>query len=490
MKLEYRDFERILNIGVEMSTQKNRNKLLASILDNGMLITHCDASTLYLLEDNRLVFKIMKTLSMGISRGVDGEPIEDIPPVPMTEANVCAYTAIHREIVNIPDVYHSERFDFSGPKKYDALTGYHTGSQLVIPIENNEGELLGVLQLINALDENGNVIPFDEQYHIIIRSLGSMAAIELTNLSYVEELKAQLHSFVEAFATAVDERTPYNGSHTRKVAKYAGILADYMNRKHEAGECEEAFDEERKEKLCLAALLHDIGKMIIPLRIMNRATRLDEDMERVENRFELLAAYYDADRLRGRLSETEYQKKTTELREELEFIYKINAAGFLKDEDYEHVKSLAGKSYVKADGSVLPYLTEREADCLSIRKGTLTESDRRQMENHAFMTGKILDKVRFQQNYSMVPRWAADHHEFLDGSGYPNHLKAEKIDLETRILTVVDIYDAMTSADRPYKEPMPKEKAFSILRSMAGEGKIELRLVNWLEEALQEQTEE
>ncbi len=208
MRLEYKDFERILNIGIDLCTQKDPNRLLESILENGMKITHCDASTLYLYENNQLVFKIMKTLSMGISRGADGESIEDIPPVPMKEGNVCAYTAIHREIVNIPDVYDSDRFDFSGPKKYDALTGYHTRSQLVIPIENNENELLGVLQLINAMDENGNVIPFDRQYDLIIRSLASMAAIELTNLSYVEELKIQLRSFVEAFEKAIDERTP------------------------------------------------------------------------------------------------------------------------------------------------------------------------------------------------------------------------------------------------------------------------------------------
>ena len=233
MYLEYEDLKKILNIGIRLSTDKDRNHILASILESGMEITNCDASTLYLYEDGRLTFKIMKTLSLGISRGVDGEPITDMPSVPMKEENVCAYTAIRREIVNIPDVYDSDRFDFSGPKQYDALTGYHTGSQLVIPLENNENELIGVLQLINAMDLDGKVIPFSKQYNIIIQSLGSMAAIELTNLTYAEELKAQLYSFVEALTTVLDERTPYNASHTRNVAKYAGILADYISKLHE-----------------------------------------------------------------------------------------------------------------------------------------------------------------------------------------------------------------------------------------------------------------
>lgn len=484
MHLEYSDFKDILNIGIALSTEKNQNHLLTSILENGMRITNCDASTLYLYEDNKLLFKIMKTISMGVSRGVDGELIDDIPPVPMKEENVCAYTAIHREVVNIPDVYNSDRFDFSGPRQYDAITGYHTRSQLVIPLENSENELIGVLQLINAMDDEGNVIPFDEQYDIIIRSLGSIAAIELSNLNYVEALKAQLYSFVEALTTALDERTPYNASHTRNVEKYAALLADHITKMHEKGICEETFDSERKEKLQLAALLHDIGKMIVPLNVMNRATRLDSELSGVDARFKLLKALYEIDMLRGRITEETYTETIAELASDLTFIHEVDSMGFLNDDNYERVHRIASKQHVDENGTVIPYLTGHETECLSIRRGTLTEKDREAMENHVVMTEKILDKVRFNQNYAMVPKWAASHHEFLNGTGYPKHLTADELDLETRILTVVDIYDALTASDRPYKKPMPKEKAFGILRSMAEEGKVELRLVEWLSEAL------
>ncbi|MGN0373966.1 MAG: HD-GYP domain-containing protein [Butyrivibrio sp.] len=486
MKLEYKDYERILNIGIGLCTERDRNRLFESILESGMKITHCDGGTLYIYEDNKLVFKIMKTVSMGINRGADGKPVEDMPPVPMEEKNVCAYTAIHREAVNIPDVYNSERFDFSGPRRYDMLTGYHTQSQLVVPIENNENELLGVLQLINAMDEDGNVIPFDEEYNIIIRSLSSMAAIELTNISYMQELKKLMYSFVEAFATAIDERIPYNGSHTRRVAEFAGILADYITKKHEAGECEEFFDEDRKEKLLLAALLHDIGKMIIPLKVINRATRLDKDMERVDRRFELLASYYEVDMLRGRISQSEYMDKISELKDDLEFIHKVDSIGFLDDEKLMRVKEIGAKVHVKEDGTVTSYLHDKEISYLSVRKGTLNDDDRRMVESHVVMTRKILSKVHFNKNYNMVPKWAADHHEFLDGTGYPDHLRGDEIDLETRILTVSDIYEALTATDRPYKKGMPMDKAVAILRSMAEEGKVEMRLVNWLVEAIQE----
>ena len=484
------ELKKILNIGIKLSTEKNRDHLLAFILESGMDITHCDASTLYLFEDGKLHFKIMKTLSQNISRGVEGEPIDDMPPVPMTERNVCSYAALHREIINIPDVYDNTRFDFSGPKKYDALTGYHTQSLLVIPIENNEEELIGVLQLLNAMDETGNVIPFDAEYEIIIRSLGAQAAIEITNLKYVQEVKRQLRSFVEAMSTAIDERTPYNGSHTRKVAEYAGMIADYINQQRQMGKTDEYFDEERKDKLELAALLHDIGKMVVPLSVMNRATRLDREIGTVETRFQLLEAYYTIDCMKGRISEEDCRRKIAYLRESMDFIHRIEGKGFLDDADYDRVQEIAKHRHVNEAGEELPYLTEREQERLSIRKGTLTEDDRRQMEYHVVMTEKILGKVWFNKSYEDIPRWAASHHELLDGSGYPRHLKGDELELETRMITVADVYDALTARDRPYKRPVSQEKALGILKEMADEGKLDCYLVECLAAAVREKQNE
>jgi len=484
MSLTVQDFKDILNVGIQLTVEKDYNKVLSTIVEKGMQITKCDASTLYLYEDDVLKFRIMRTISQGVSRGLDGSPITDIPPVPFKEENVCAYTAIHRRVVNIADVYCSEEFDFSGPKRYDAMTGFRTQSMLVIPVENNAGELIGVLQMINAQDENGTVIPFDPQFEIIIRSLGSLAAIEMANIQYVEEIKEQLHSFVEAMATAIDERTPYNGSHTRKVAEYATVLAEKINEKYEKGECEEYFDEDRIERLQLAALLHDIGKMIVPRSVMNRATRLDKDMKALEDRFTLLKCYYEIDYLKGKLQEEKYKEYCVYLQEALEFIHRIDGAGFLPDDDFNRVQELAEHFYENEDGEKVFYITERERKCLSVRKGTLTDGDRKIMESHVTMTAKILSKVHFNKNYSNVPRWASEHHEFLNGTGYPNHIQGEALDTETRILAISDIYDALTAEDRPYKKPIPKDRACAILHSMVEEGKLEGRFVDWLEEAV------
>lgn len=478
------DYQKVLKIGISLSTDRDPQHILETILDSGMQITGCDAGTVYLSREGSLAFFLMKTLSMGVSKGTGGSPIKDMPPVPMREENVCAYAAMRRETVNIPDVHHSGRFDFSGPRRYDAMTGYHTVSMLVVPMENADGELLGVLQLMNALDGNKNPVPFDSRFEIIIRSLGSLAAVELTNIQYMGEIKAQLRSFVEAMATAIDERTPYNGTHTRNVAQYVLLLAGLMNQKHAQGTCEKYFSERDLEQLELAALSHDIGKLIIPRSVMDRADRLGGGLGIIKARFSMLEAFYERDFYKGALTEEAFRASVRELRESLEFIARIDGAAFLEEKDYERVQRLAEEYYADGEGKRIPYLTREERYALSVRRGTLTQEARRLMESHVQMTEKILSKVHFHKSYNRIVQWACGHHEMLDGSGYPRHLKGDEIALETRMITAADIYDALTGEDRPYKKPVSREKAFAILHDMAEEGKLDTRIVNWLEEAV------
>ncbi len=478
----------ILDIGITLAKESNRTKVLEMIIDRGMKIANCDAGTLYVYEDGCLKFKIMKTLSMGVDRGGNGEEI-DLPPVPLVEANVCAYAAIKKKTVNIENVRESDEFDFSGPIRYDAMTGFHTQSMLVLPIMNQDQDLIGVLQLINALDENGNIIAFAKEIEPIILSLASQAAIVLTNLKYVEEMQTMMWSFTEAMAEAVDARTPYNGSHTRKVTEYAGMLADYINRMHDEGKDADYFTPNRRDQLVMGAYLHDIGKMIVPLRVMNKSDRLEERYDAIEDRFKLIEAYTRIDWLEGRISIEEKDRRIRELHEILELVAHANKAGFLDDDTLNALEDAFTKVYHGAAGEDMEYFTDEEMNCLRVRKGTLTSEERHTMESHVVMTARILSKVHFNKKFENTPLWASTHHEFLDGSGYPNHLKGDQLQLESRILAVADICDALLATDRPYKKPMPKEKAFGILESMVAEGKLEGRLVKYMEECLKD-TEE
>lgn len=309
--------------------------------------------------------------------------------------------------------------------------------------------------------------------------------ITLFNKRYTEDLKEQMYSFADAFATAVDERTPYNGTHTKKVTEYVDAYARYSNILYKKHLSDEYFDRNRREQLRLAATLHDIGKMVIPKVIMNKATRLDKNIENLIGRYKLLNAYYEIDILSNRISEEEGRNLQKYIHESLLFIQEIDGAGFLLQEKIDRIIEIGEKEYVTPDGECIPFLTDYEKNCLLIQKGTLTEEERKIMESHVVMTEKILSKVKFHSFHKDVPSIAAGHHEFLNGTGYPLKKTAEDISVDCRILVIADIYDALTSVDRPYKVPMPRAKAFSILEEMVEEGKLDGQLVKCFEEAIE-----
>lgn len=480
------DFLSVLDIGIAVAGEKDRNKLLDTIIDKGMELTNCDAGTLYVLKDDKLHFKIMKTISQGVDKGRNGEVIE-IPAVPLREENICAYTAIHKKPLNIEDVYYSDMFDFSGPKNYDKMTGYRTQSMLTIPLIGLNDDVLGVLQLMNAMDKDGVVIPFEKSLERIVFSLSSQASIAVCNMQYMDEIKDTLWSFTEAMTEAIDARTPYNASHTRNVGKYAGILADYINELYEKGEETEYFDKDRKEQLLMGAMLHDIGKMIVPIKVMNKATRLGDNYDVVAERLKFFRVKYEVMYLRGLFTEEVYNEKIAQIEKTLSVIEKADGAGFLDDELTEAVEEVLTYTYqdLTCEGSEEElYFTEEEKDCLRVKKGTLTAKEREIMESHVVMTERILSKVHFHSFYKDAPIFAAQHHECLNGKGYPKHIMGEDIPLESRILAVADICDALLATDRPYKKPMPKEKAFFVLEDMAKFGNIDGKIVGYLKECI------
>ncbi len=477
------ELQALLDISIALSAEKDYNKLFNMIITKSMEVADCDAGTLYLYEDDKLHFKIMKTLSMGVDKGSDGSAI-DLPPVELKPENICAYCAINRQTLNIPDVYASESFDFSGPKKYDSMTGYHTGSMMAVPLVDSEDKTVGVLQLINAKDKDGNIIAFDKSIEQIISALASQAAIAVSNMRFQEELKGQMWSFAEAMATAIDERTPYNATHTRKVARYCGMLADYFNELHDEGKEEEYFDKNRREQLVMGALLHDIGKLVTPLEVMNKATRLGGREREIEDRLHDIRLYAKVDELEGRISTQDFEDTDAKLKECHDLVNKTNSAGFLDDETFDSLQRIFGYSY-EHKGENIPFFTDEEKVCLSVRKGTLTADERKIMEDHVVVTSKILDKVHFGKYFANTPKLAGQHHECLNGKGYPNHISAEELSTDARILAVADICDALLATDRPYKKPIPKDKAIFIMRDMAAAGNIDSKIVEYMAACLE-----
>lgn len=463
-----------MEIGVSLSAERDYNRLLERILQCVMELSNCDAGTLYLLEDGALHFKIMRNNTLNTYTGGDGSDC-GLPPVALNRESVCSLALLDGGTIRVADVWHCTEYDLTGPMRYDAMTGYHTQSMLVVPMHNREGGDIGVLQLINAQDANGVVCPFDDEVVLAVESIASQAAITVQNVRYIQQIKNLFHSFVKVMSSAVDERTPYNGSHTRHMAQYGDRFLDYLNRRSlAAGRCV-AFDPGHKEEVLMSVWLHDIGKLVTPLEVMNKMHRLlPEQYTAFVHRMEVVRLRGEIDRLSGRMTPEEAGRLVNDTQEAQALVDAINGCGFVTDERLAELDALRERTYTDSNGSRKPWLTQEEYAMLSIRKGTLSDQERAVMEDHVVVTGKLLAQIEFSEDLSHVTQWASSHHELLNGSGYPRHLAGDSIPAEVRIITILDIFDALVADDRPYKPGMPVEKALQILTIMAEkEGKLD-----------------
>ncbi len=471
------DLKRILDIAVSLTAEKKYSKLLEKLISECMEITNCDAGTLYILKDDKLEFMILRNNTMNVYKGGNGEPIDSMPPVILNEKYVCAYSAIRKTTINVKNVYDDAQFDWQGPRKYDSISGYHTESMLVVPLINHDDKVIGVLQLINAKDKAGNTIGFSEDNETIVFSISSEAAISLSNMILLKQLRDMLYSFVSSLTTAIDQRTPYNANHSYNVARYCDEFAKYIMRDERPRTDFEYITDSEREQLVMAALVHDVGKLITPIEIMNKPDRLDFRLPIMEMRWKYLNALLKLEFSDGLLSKEEYDAISDRFEKGKELIRTYNTAGFLDEEMLSSIKAL--KSLYVTDRETnekVELLTDDELHEMMIVKGTLTAEERKIIEMHAVYTDRILSKISFQDDFKLVRVFAAAHHEYLDGSGYPNGLTAKDLPLEVRIMTIADIYDSLTADDRPYKKAVPVQKALSILTSMADEGKLDKTL--------------
>ncbi len=469
--MEKQGIHKILEIGVLLSAQRDINRLLEQILTCVMVLAHCDGGTLYLLDQDVLRFKIMHNNTLGKYSGGDGKS-PNLPPVALTVKNVCTLSLLKNHAIRIDDVYNCPEHDFSGPKEYDARTGYHTKSMLVVPMRNRKGESLGVLQLINALDEEGRICPFSQEMTLVLESVASQAAITIQNVRYLCDIRELFSSFVRVMSTAIDQLTPYNASHSRRMALCGERFLDYLNGHLEE---KERFSAARKEELLMSIWLHDIGKLITPLSVMNKSERLlPEQKAAFAHRMEIIRLRTQIDCLKGKLSQAQSEQLTAKTYEAENLVKEIsNSSRPLTDSQLDAIRNLARQTYQDKDNVSHPWLEPAEQAMLSIRKGTLSQKERQIMNAHVTLTDSLLSQIHFTKEFSHVRQWAASHHELLDGSGYPQGLCGEAIPREVRIITILDVFDALVADDRPYKPGIPIPKALSILADDAAKGKLD-----------------
>ena len=301
-----------------------------------------------------------------------------------------------------------------------------------------------------------------------------------------DDMQRMLFSLADSMAEAIEGRTPYNASHTKNVAKRCIEMLEHINKLHKEKKTKLRFTEKDKKQLYLAAMLHDIGKMDVPLEVMDKPTKLGANEERLRSRLDMIALRLENDALKGNISKEKADEKKNEISLFLSKLGLFNCGKPLGDEDKAFIDKMCSAVYISPDGEELPYITKEEADDLHIRAGTLSDEERSIMQSHVVYTDKILEHMQFGKDFSDVRAIAANHHELLNAKGYPNGIGADSLDTLTRILTIMDIYDSLIADDRPYKKAKPVKVAFDILDEEASAGKIDKELLEiakdiWLE---------
>jgi len=485
---------RLTQIGAALSAERNIERLLEIIIDEARKFSNADGGTLYIMSDDEdsLHFAIVQNESLNIRMGGTGgritwEPVElKNPDGTPNYAQVSAFAALSGEVVNIPDVYNAEGFNFEGTKKFDSHTGYRSRSMLVVPMRNHENDIIGVLQLLNARDaQTGAVVNFSLESQRMTESLASQAAVSLTNQRLILDLENLLESFIRSIGSAVDEKSPYTGGHIRRVAELTVEIARKVNEAKEGPLADVFFRQDELRELRMAAWLHDVGKIVTPEYVIDKSTKLETIFDRIEilkTRFEVLKRDYIIEKLKrgenvdtsaASFSEGADGDRLKQLEEDLAFLEEVNlGTEFMADGKLERLQKIAGRRW-SCSGDTRPLLTENEIKNLSIRRGTLTDEEREIINNHALVTMKMLSQLPFPRKLKNVPIYAATHHEKLDGSGYPWGWKAEQLALQSRILALADVFEALTARDRPYKQGKTLSEVVKILQFMVKDGHID-----------------
>ena len=476
-------FELLYRVGIALSAEQNKDRLIEMILLEAQKLCFADGGTLYLADDDKLTFAILRTDSLNVALGgTTGRPI-DLPPVSLYDAgqpnkkNVASYAAWLKESVNIADAYDAEGFDFSGTKAFDQRARYRSKSFLTIPLANTKGVVIGVIQLINAKDPvTGEVRSFSKENQRVVEALCSQAAIALDNQLLLDDQKELLESFIKLIASAIDAKSPYTGAHCERVPILTEMLARSACDASDGPLRDFDLNEEEWYELHIAAWLHDCGKVTTPVHVMDKATKLETITDRIETiraRFEILKR--DAElRFERRAREPgaeeaarrEFDQELARLDDELQFLEMANVGGEFLSPDKQAKIAEIGRQQFMQGGKERPLLSDEEVANLQISRGTLLPAERIVINGHMVQTIKMLESLPFPRNLRRVPEYAGGHHEKMDGTGYPRGVFASDMSIPARMMAIADVFEALTADDRPYKKAKKLSEAMRIMGFM------------------------
>jgi HD-GYP domain-containing protein (c-di-GMP phosphodiesterase class II) len=515
-----RELEELNRVGIALSETHDVERLLALILSKAREIAGADAGSLYLVEQpggsangsaphagtgeektRQLRFRLTQNDSVQF-------PYTE-HTLPITESSMAGYCALHGEVIELADAYripNSRPFQFNS--SFDEEAGYRTRSLITLPMKNGKGEVLGVLQLINCkrnpkarlTDANAvhrYVHPFPERAVRLGLSLASQAAVAYENSQLYRDIENLFDGFVNAAVKAIEQRDPTTSGHSQRVCQMTLALAEAVDREPQGPYADLRFSREQMKELRYAALLHDFGKVgvheevlvkakkLYPLqfsRLLDRFDYIRRDIEarNAEQKVELLLGNprkKEAEaRARLKLLDDEAGRLIAELDRYVEFVTRVNEPTILPSSEFELLAEISQKTYRDPRGAERPYLTSEEVRYLSIPRGSLDATERRQIESHVTHSFNFLAQIPWTPEYRGIPEIARAHHEKLNGPGYPNGLKSAEIPVQAKMMTICDIFDALSASDRPYKRAVPTDRALEILKLCVRDEEIDSEL--------------
>lgn len=496
-------------IGAALSAERDINRLLDLILDKSRQITAADAGSLYLVvpgavpgEPDALRFALAKNDSVTVA-------FQEFR-MPLDQTSIAGYVAVHGTPVNVADAYSlPEGTPYSVSQSFDLKSGYRTKSMLVVPMRDHHGEIIGVIQLINKKTEPSAilqpsslvdrlVVSFDDLDLELVMSLASQAAVSLVNNRLVDDIKRLFESFVQASVTAIESRDPTTSGHSQRVAELTVGLAQKIDGHSSGIFAPVRFSRDQIQEIKYASLLHDFGKVGVREKVLVKAKKLYfGEMLALRQRFGTIKRTIEAEYLRAKVAcleasggreereaiEVEHERRQAQIDRALDLVARSNEPTVLDADAAGALLELPALSYLDVDGVTRPYLTLNELQALSIRRGSLSEQERTEIETHVTHTFTFLSQIPWTGEFARVPEIAFAHHEKLDGSGYPRRLHAADIPLQSRMMTIADIFDALVAWDRPYKKAVPVDRALSILDEEAKHGKLDSDLLKVFIEA-------
>jgi HD-GYP domain-containing protein (c-di-GMP phosphodiesterase class II) len=486
-----KEIAELTRIGVALSTERDYDVLLEMILTQARQITQSDGGSLYLVEGRdtpnpRLRFKLTQSETMQHSGLVEFT-------IPLDHASQVGYVCSTGEPLIIDDVYFlPPDVEYSFNRSFDERNNYRSKSMLTVPMRNHHDEVIGALQLINRKRDPGvkltgpdvverQVIPFSRRTVEIVNALAGQAAVSIENSLLYLSIEQLFEGFVKASVTAIEQRDPTTFGHSDRVATMTVGLAEVVDRTG-AGSYEHInFTREQLKEIRYAGLLHDFGKVGVREQVLVKAKKLyPPDLSLIRSRYAFIKRSAESEFHKKRADflaqhggegyaafvaalDADHKREIERLDQFLKTVLSSNEPSLLPEGSFEELVKAAGSTYADIDGNAQPYLSDDEVRYLTIRKGSLDEAERLEIESHVTHTYRFLLQIPWTKELSSIPSIAYGHHEKLNGSGYPRKVAAADIPIQTRMMTISDIFDALTAADRPYKRAVPLQKALDIM---------------------------